>query len=210
MKQQKKKLVKKITNPKKQNSINAVDGLNELFKDLKQLEVEHQQRDLEFKLNIDTAKRNEAIDKLIRVVLNKVSDLFNEVEKEFTQDEINLIEERIEVPDKFGAYNHEIFTEHIRGFVSMIALENNEKIIAKDELEKLKKELALKRNQKGKQWREKLIDDAKKLNKKNPLLSKIQCLKIAFENLPANQKDENDFDSNLKSIQDRFYKETNL
>lgn len=210
MSKEKKKLVKKITNPKKLNENNAVDVYNEFVKDLKRLEVERKQRDLEFKSSIDPAMRNAAYDKLIRVVRDKYCDLFNNVQKEFTQDEINLIEGRIEVPDSIGTYSREIFLEKVNDIVTMIGLDGDKSAIKKDELEKIKKELATKRNQKGKLWREKLFDDAKRLNKKNPLLSKTQCLKIAFGNLPANQKDEKDFDNNFKSIQDRFYKETNL
>lgn len=123
MMKQEKKLVKKITSSKKRNSINAVDGWNEFLKDLKKLEVEHQQRDLEFKLSIDPAKRNAAIDKLIRVVKNKVSDLFSEVVNEFSEDEINLIEERIEIPDSISTYNRGILIKHISDSLQLIIID---------------------------------------------------------------------------------------
>lgn len=79
-----------------------------------------------------------------------------------------------------------------------------------DKLEKLREDLSIHRNQKGKLWREALYNEAEKILKENPLLSKTQCLKMAFKNLPTNQKDKKDFDLHFKSILDTFYKKTNF
>jgi hypothetical protein len=116
-----------------------VDGWNEFVKDLREMEAEEKQRDAKFKLSIDPAMRGAAIDKLIRVVLNRYSDLFNEVEKEFSEDEINLIEERIEVPDSIGTYNREVLKKHITDLLQLIITDKAQiKRISEKALEKFK------------------------------------------------------------------------
>lgn len=187
---------------------------DEFDKDLKEMVAERKQRDVEFKLSIVPAKQNEVIDKLITVVRNKLIDLFNDIEKEFSEDEINLIEGRIEIPDSIGNYRREVFRgktlkEIINNFITII-LERGKTVITQDQYEKIFEEIASHRNQKGKLWRAKLLEDAKKILKENPRLSKTQCLKIAFDNLPANQKDEKDIDLHFKSILDTFYTKTNF
>lgn len=89
-----------------------------------------------------------------------------------------------------------------------LLMNNNKK--NKDKLEKLKEDLSIHRNQKGKLWREALYNEADKILKENSSWSKTKCLNSAFENLPTNQKDKKDFDLHFKSILDTFYKKTNF
>ena len=75
----------------------------------------------------------------------------------------------------------------------------------KNENEKLKDTLDTYRNKRGKKWRDKLYDRAKKENSKNDIISKAQALKIAFEQLPDKEEHRIDFNDSFKSISNKYY-----
>lgn len=72
-----------------------------------------------------------------------------------------------------------------------------------------KKELMTHKNQKGKEWREDLMEPAKLEYQKNTILDKTKALRTAFENMPDKELHRSDFDLMFDSILRKFYKYLN-